>query len=47
MITESRNRKYLIRPVRESNIEVEYADYSFFELVKNRYRELNCVLMYK
>lgn len=46
MMIESKNEKYLRKPIKESGIDVEYSNLSFHELAANRYKEMNCSIMY-
>ena len=46
MILDSKNEKYRLRPRKNNRIEVEYTEFSIYELVERRYKEMGCPLMY-
>jgi len=46
MIIESKNEKFLQKPIKEFGIDVEYSNLSFHELAVDRYKEINCSIMY-
>ncbi|WP_431213472.1 hypothetical protein ACQ86N_00610 [Puia sp. P3] len=46
MILDSENEKYKKKPEKIERIEVEYSELSFYDLVKRRWEEMDCPLMY-
>ena len=46
MILESKNETYKIKPRKEHEIDVKFSGFSFYELVADRYNEMNCAETY-